>query len=80
MNLQKRRLKHILRHLRAAEVATEVAEQLMLVAVHERLERGRIVPGTNPTNQFLIGRPRPLQHRLRQRRDGRTAAGPVVMP
>jgi hypothetical protein len=60
MDLQKRRLENILRHLRATEVAPQIAEQLGLVPVHERLEGRRIVVHAEPPQQFLVGMPPPV--------------------
>ena len=57
IHLQERRLKHILRHLGAAEIATEVTEQLLLVTVHKRLEGGFVPAAAEPPEQFLIGGP-----------------------
>ena len=57
MDLEKRRLEHILRHLGAAEVAAEVTEQFLLVSVDERLEGGFVTVAAEPPQQFLVGRP-----------------------
>jgi hypothetical protein len=57
VNLEKRRLKHVLRHLGVAEVATEITEQLLLIPLHERLEGRRILIPATAAEQFLIGKP-----------------------
>jgi hypothetical protein len=57
VNLEKRRLKHVLRHLGVAEVATEITEQLVLIPLHERLEGRRILVSAAAAEQFLIGKP-----------------------
>jgi hypothetical protein len=67
MNLEKRRLKHVLRHLGAAEIPAEVTEQLVLVPMDERLERGRVVLHAASTQQFLVGKAA-----LPRRGDGQT--------
>ena len=55
--LQKRCLKHVLRHLGATEIATEITKQLLFITMHQRLERGRVAVQPTAAEEFLVGKP-----------------------